>query len=284
MPLEPDREKLIDSLWTSYITDVAPDPTATRAAQAVEVLDLCHEVYKAALAQGDEDRASLSLQRGRAAWALLANEKAYWLLGLPGLNRDPKDPTSWLGLERVALTTEIELSDLLFPPPHRPAIDPVPLLLPRWLFERLRDALSALAEGEVQDIFRPALHGRHDDAWSWDVMRRRAIEHIGFLHGTGVTLQMARQRVAAAMKVSPDTLRDWSTETGNKERLQIAKQAGEYQLQLIADPEFGKDGSVPIDAHVLALFISIEKDPLADFGKSYHERFGRRHHSRGAGK
>jgi len=195
--------------------------------------------------------------------------------GVLGRKRYWSDHTE--GNERAALIEH--LSEAAIPPTHRPAIDPVPVLLPRRLFICLKDALEALDKGEVHSVFQPTAEGRHGEPWTWDKMRARAVEHVVFLHGQGVQLRIARQRVGTAMKVSPETLRQWERDQSLGANVETARKAGAYKARLDANPKHYEDDGQSVDAHVLALFIAFRDEPLAAFGERYRQRFGTRHNT-----
>src|SRR3954464_6993717 len=110
-------------------------------------------------------------------------------------------------------------------------------------------------------------------------MRARAVEHVMFLHGQGVQLRIARQRVGAEMKVSPETLRKWEQDQSLSANAETARKAGAYKARLDANPKHCEDGRQLVDAHVLALFIAFRDEPLVAFGERYRQRFGTRHNT-----
>src|SRR4051794_32160714 len=141
---------------------------------------------------------------------------------------------SWHDLRRRSNAGDGLLNKPEITPPshsnHCP--DATPVLLPRRLFICLKDALEALDKGEVHPVFKPTAEGRHGESWTWDKMRARAVEHIVFLHGQGVQPRIARQRVGAAMKVPPETLRKWEQDQSLGANVESARKAGAYKAQL----------------------------------------------------
>src|SRR3954464_14028714 len=100
-------------------------------------------------------------------------------------------------------------------------------------------------------------------------MRARAVEHVMFLHGQGVKLRIARQRVDTAMKVSPETLRPWERDESLGANIEATRKAGAYKAQLEINPKHCEDDGHSVDAHALALFIALRDEPLAAFGERY---------------
>ena len=131
----------------------------------------------------------------------------------------------------------------------------------------------------MHPVFRPTAEGRHDEPWTWDKMRARAVEYVAFLHGQGVQLRIARQRVGAAMKVAPETLRQWERDQSVGANVETAREAGAYKARLEINPKHCEDDGQSVDAHALALFIAFRDEPLVAFGERYRQRFGPRHHT-----
>lgn len=160
-----------DELWDAYVHNVPevdlPAGASGRTVQAFEMLHVLSIVHQAAVDAGDIDQAIHTAARGRIVWQLLTHEFVPWLFDEPLPDRRLSQPDDWAGCERIALSVVLAMHRDLGPHPHRPAIDPVPVLIPRWLLDRLAGALEALGDGEVQDIVRPAMAGRHGTAWSW---------------------------------------------------------------------------------------------------------------------
>ena len=135
---KPSREELLSALWEAYVFSDCPDPDRSdRQKAAVDALRKCHETYREAEVN-DADFADSWNTHGRAnaIWTILATDMADWLVGMPGkIGRLRSELYRKEGAERAALIDHLRESAI--PPTHRPAIDPVPVLLPRWLFLRL---------------------------------------------------------------------------------------------------------------------------------------------------
>jgi hypothetical protein len=222
----------------------------------------------------------LATSKARMIWQLLSLEVGDWIVDdrpwMLGIQPDVAEPS------RNTLRWNLEGQSEGGPHPHRPAVDPVPVLLPRRLLIELRTALAALDEGETHDIVRPAVTGRHDDAWTWDQMRATALEHVAFLHGQGLTKQIARQRVAARMDIPPNSLRDWERTPQLMLNYATAFDAGNLKTILDDNPKHAEGDGKTVDSGALARLHQFRSDPpLADFGQTYKERFGRRHNPGG---
>lgn len=156
---------------------------------------------------------------------------------------------------------------------HQKGIDPVAVILPRWVAQGIADGLDALAHGETQPIFQAAPSTKKGDAYTWDKMRLRAVQHVAFLAGSGSTKKSARARVELATKIKVDTLRDLETNLKKYpfEKLQIdwAKRAGELSVVLEYNPDFGVDDGNTLNANVYAILLELEREPLRAFGMRY---------------
>jgi hypothetical protein len=222
--------------------------------------------------EGDEKKNGIAL--AHQLWALLASQIGEWLwkAGLPEhiLHADMPD--------RFHLQSLLKWQMAGIMPSHIRGIDPVPVLLPRPLFEKLCNGLAALDKGEVQELFEPTRTGRHGQAWTWDSMRVRALEYVAFLNGQGVVKDIARRRVANAMGIgSIETLKTWE-KTGSDlrsnvhsldYRIDAAKDAGRIEYQGRSDT----DESPAVAAREELL----EETPEA-FGLRYKQMFGVRTH------
>jgi hypothetical protein len=271
-----------DELWDAYVHKVPeidlPAGTQDRALQAVEMLRLLHSVYNDAFDANDVDLAMHTAARGRVVWQLLTYEFGDWLLDGPLPNISVAQPEEWEGFERVALQYILRIHEELGPHPHRPALDPVSVQIPRWLLQKLAGALEALGDGEVQDMVRPTVAGRHGNAWSWDRMRSGALEHVAFLQGQGQTKKVAQQRVAARMGIPPTTLRDWERDDGLRNGCEAAYEAGKLKIIFEDDPKYAESDGRSVDSSALARLVKFRSEPsLADFAAAYREKFGRRH-------
>lgn len=279
------RAARLDELWDAFVLGLSSGPSGEdRLESALRLLRACRHIFEEATAASDEDRALGALNHGRAIWTLIAVEAADWLVDTPGL--DVANESRWSERARAVLIGQLYFATTAIPPTHRAAIDPVPVMLPKWLFSRLVDAMEALDKGEVHPIVQPAAGGRHDAPWTWDMMRARALEHVAFLHGQGVALQIARRRVGAAMKVAAATLRAWETECRRSvynlnARIATARDAGDIKAR--RDQGGDETPSESADANALALLQSVQEESLSEFAARYRERFGQRHHTSSVG-
>lgn len=275
------RTAQLNALWDAYVLKVStsnePPEGRDRSEIAIEVLRLLQTLYKEGVDQGDEVLTMMAPAQGRVVLQLLSLEIGGWLLGGFDLGRDIMRPEEWVGLERVALRSVLMMHEKSGPPTHRPALDPMPILMPRWIMQRLANALDALDQGEVQELVRPRTVGRHSDTWSWDQMRACALEHVAHLRGQGNQAQFAQRRVAVAMKISTETLRSWDKLPGINADRSTAKEAGKLKILLDDDPDFAKRDGNSIDGHALARLRAFQAEPLVEFAKRYVDRFGSRH-------
>jgi len=276
------KKARLDELWDAYVLKV-PDVDAPAEAQdrillAVEMLHMLRTLYDEAAQADDEDRAMHTAARGRMVWQLISLEFGDWLIDGSGLSRRLTLAEGWEEHERVALKYILAIHAELGPHPHRPALDPTPVLIPRWLLQKLAGALEALEEGETHDIVRPVARGRHGDAWSKDRMRAGAVEHVAYLHGQGFTKEIAQQRVAGRMGIPPTTLRDWERDEAIKGGCEAAYAAGKLKIIFDDDPEYAEGDGNSVDSGALARLIQFRSEPsLAEFGRAYREKFGGRH-------
>lgn len=281
------RTAQLDALWDAYVLKIyGPDEQneeRNRSHKALEVLGLLRTLYEEGLDRDDEVVSVMAPAQGRVVQQLLSLEFGEWLLGGLDLGRSIMRPDEWIGLERIALRSILTMHEKAGPPTHRPVLDPMLILMPRWIAQRLADALDALDHGEVQDLLRPKTVGRHNDTWSWDQMRARALEHVAHLRGQDYQAQVAQRRVAVAMKVSPETLRSWDKVPSLKAGCELALQAGQLKTLLDDDPDYARRGDNSVDGAALARLRDFRTEPLSAFGQLYHDRFGSRHNQDTAG-
>ena len=273
------KQARLDELWEAYLplpagTDVAANEP--RSIRAVEALRQKRDEYDRAKASQDIAGAILATSKAKVIWQLLTLEIGDWLID-KGFGNSVLAPDELLP-SRFILTQQLDLQSELGPHPHRPAIDPVPVLLPRWVLIELRSALAALDVGEVHDLVKPTPSGRHGDAWSWDQMRALAVEHVAYLRGQGLNKQIARSRVAAAMKIPANSLRDWESNQELIRDTEDALEAGKLKVILDDNPRYAEGDGNSVDTAALARLIKFKSGPsLADFGRAYRETHGRRH-------
>lgn len=249
-------------LWEAYVFRYC-DEQAGRIRAACDVLRMLREVPCDA-----EDQRLARYAHAETVWQLLAAEIGAWLLKIAPLDLVAPDIPQQVQLRGLA-----RLAVLAGTPLHREALTPSSLLLPRPLLEELEHSLCALREGEVRPLLEPARSGRHSRPWSHDQMKHRAVEHVMFLAGQGITKQIALRRVAAATKIAIETLREWEVEASNWRKSE-ARAAGELSQKFVADPEYGRRAGDAVDASVLSLLESLTKaEPLAEFGRRYAEEF-----------
>lgn len=271
------KKARLDELWESYLPALADEgANEPRAIRAIEAIASARRDWEAAQAQQDIVGVVMATGRARMLWQLLSIEVGDWIAD-DRLGLSPLQPGSLLG-SRYELADNLARHSESGPHPHRPAVDPVPVLLPRWVLIELRAALAALDEGETLDIVRPVASGRHGSAWSQDLMRATALQHVAFLHGQGQTKKVAQQRVAARMNIPATTLRDWERDEALKSGCEVAYEAGKLKNILDDDPKYAEGDGNSVDSGVLARLIQFRSDPsLAEFGRAYREKFGDRH-------
>ena len=270
-----------EALWKSYVFEFVSaesDTSEARLAAALEVLQFTKLIYEEASRNGDEQKAATCQSRARAVWTLVTHELGDWFFSSFDVGID--DPENFKLSQRAALFFQLGMFQGTFPPTHREGFSYIPVILPQWLFHKLRNGLEALDKGEVHSIFAPVEDGRHDHAWTWDEMRILALQHVAFQMGQGLSIGAARARVATVTGTAAETIRKWerelrSIDTNVADRVETARAAGELKVLDDNDPGHGGDR----DAHAQALLEGFRRVPLAEFGRRYQERFGRRHFS-----
>jgi hypothetical protein len=175
------RQVRIRQLWEMSVYGGNPEPIdAERCAAATSKLATLRDTATDAMSRGDIAAASNAYQNGLRVWMLLSLEVASWL-HVDRVESMVDGMGDWKQSDQqLELLFRLKSFNECMPPQHRQAMDPMPILLDRKLFEALGTALAALRQGEVQDIVRPAETGRHDDAYTWDLMRIRALEWVAF--------------------------------------------------------------------------------------------------------
>jgi hypothetical protein len=270
------REKALDDLWDALVRPIADAGiyAENRSHAALRVLALLKHRLSA---DGCANSERLWLAaRANAVWSLLANEVIDWLPSLVGETMIPAmTPASEIN-RMYLLTSVMVVADADIPPTHRFAIDPVVLTLDRAVFDDLRKALAALIQGEVRDILKPAKNGRHEDAWTWDQMRMRGVQHVLYLCGKGSTKRIAQRRVAGFMGITIEALRKWERDfrTNPDAHFEAAFDAGALSIQL-QDDSWSADK--PVDASVLSMMQDLETEDPKSFGTNYRGRYGARH-------
>lgn len=271
--LGPDKSALLESLWDSYVfmsEDEKPQSRDEREDRALGMLQLLRRFLEE---KPDDQRTRLTVAtHGAVVLQLLVQRFAQDLFfemsdGLVGR-------ASCAGVsERRLLGWLLDLQDTAAPPAHRNAIDPMTIVLPREMFERLRNGMKALDQGEIHPIVQASQSGRHGPAWTRDEMQARALEHVSFLRGQGIVKDIARRRVANAMGMgSIETLKSWEKAGSDLRRhvfdlsgrLKAAEEAGRISIR------GRRDGD---DAHAFAFLLNIKAEPLAAFGKRYRQLF-----------
>lgn len=268
----------LDELWRAYLLDDHADVDAairTRGKAAVEFLDGLRLAHEDAREKGDIDLAIKATDRAFAVWSLIGIEFGAWMLDEVSFDFRCRPAN---GNTRAVLLHQLHRAREIFPPGHASQLDAAPVLLPRWLLDELTEALQALTKGEVQPLLAAAPNRRHDEAWTRDEMRVRALQHVEFLRGQGLSVGLARKRVALAVGAAVDTLRKWEVECREHVRdlagrLEWARVAGEIKVRRESDP----DDRSAVDANAWDLLRQFRAESLAEFGRSYQDRFGRRH-------
>jgi len=77
-----------------------------------------------------------------------------------------------------------------------------------WI-DPLVTALRAVDAGELTSLLKPSKTRRRGQPYQLDQARSGAVSHVHYLMGKGKKKYIAQQRVADALAVSTDTLRDW---------------------------------------------------------------------------
>ena len=272
----PTTEQIREKLWQSFVDewlpkDSAPADRKTHAVELLQTLGIVHD------RSNDHEKRQQIVADAHIITSLLIAEIAPWLVraSVSGLSEDPgKDAVT----SRPMLEWLATLSDGGIPEMYRAALDPVALLMPRDLLVTLRAALAALDVGEVQALVAPNRTGKHDDAWTWDGMRIRGVQHVLFLHGKGVTKRVAQTRVAACMGVTDEALRKWERElkTHSDAMFAIAEASGSLFNQLADDPH-SWSAERPVTGSVLSMMRDLSDEDLAEFGARYRANFGVRH-------
>lgn len=269
-----DPQQLRDWLWEDIVfPDDAPG-RPDRTGRHSSALVMLQALKKIATEADDEKVRLVCVERALMIWQMLGAETMQWVFDcLSSKNAEDQSILRfWMHVQTATVG----------PITHRSALDPVALLLPRDLAEKLHEAMQALRSGEIRPIIEPAATERDHGAWSQDQMRMRAVEHVHFLHGQGVALGIARSRVGAHMKnVAKDTLRKWETDEcpvnifNCADRISTAAGAGRLQAKkLSGTPTPVVDGKESFMLEELT-----KRDPLAAFGERYHSTFGSRHMS-----
>lgn len=304
---ESKRQQQINELWDAYVLSIPNMDVLSRAKdraiQSIEMLRALKLDYEdaieaapvsedvetddwtevdAAEAEGFTSAAHIA-RHARVVWQLMSLEFSEMLLNPLGLDIDLMDPGQWRGGEREALQALLKLSELPIPHTSRASFDPLPCVVPRWLFNKLKNALAALDEGEVQAIVAPARAGRHDDAWTWDQMRSGVLEHMYFLFGQDKPISRARQIVAEATGISVETIRAWEKVPKLTADCQLAVDAGELKAAIDIDPNHKNTSGKLMNHRVLARLQVFEDRPLSIFGRQYREQFGHRHNQSPSG-
>jgi hypothetical protein len=278
-----DRPEWLRRLWEEIFSspqkagEIPSDPRMKHH-RAIDQLHV-HLMLLSAADMQDRESQHFLLIRAMTIWQLLSTE-----IGEQLLNADSSNFVEGESL----LATQVRLWALLdrqlnctIPEVFKSAIDPIAVFLPRKVLIELVESLEALQKGETLPLFMPHQHGRHGDAYTWDMMRFRAIEHVYFLVGQGVAKGIAQRRVSAAMhKVSPETLKSWERDAKQDYRaarqLSAAQSAGEIRTILDSNPSAAESFLGSIASNKLESFA---KEPLGVFGDQYNAAFGQRHNS-----
>jgi hypothetical protein len=273
-----------DELWNDVVLEAARKAgiaaDAPRLEVAAKVLELQRAEYDLALKSVDPEvpggdfEAETALLKARLTWQLMTLEAHSWLSeSSPGDTLYPQNllQDDVQGVARECLGAHLITGGAL----HQKGIDPVPVLLPRWVAQAVLDGFDGLAHGETQPIFQAAPSTRKGDAYTWNKMRLRAVQHVAFLVGYGSTKKSAQQRVSLATNIKVGTLRDWETDfkKGPVEKFQIqwAKGAGELSAVLEHNPNYASSDGNSLDGSAYALLLDMQREPLGEFGRKYRE-------------
>lgn len=274
-----------EELWNDVVLEAARRAgiatNVPRLEIAAKVLELQRADYDEALKSVDPEtlsgelEARIALLKARLTWQLMTLEAHSWLAeSSPGDSLYPQDllQDDVQGVARECLEAHLTTGGAL----HEKAIDPVPILLPRWVAQAVMDGLDGLAHGETQPIFQAAASNKKGDAYTWDKMRLRAVQHVAFLVGTGSTKKSARDRVELATRIKSDTLRDLETDfkknPWSKIQIDWAKKAGQLSDLLERNPSYANSDGNTVDGYVYALLLDLQREPLGEFGRKYRDR------------
>ena len=170
------HQRNLQQLWETHVFTWVERPGETgieRQKQAVDVLASRRRQYEEAVARGEKEEALRIAVEARAVWTLLAIETGAWTVEVPALllsivNGEVTGERASKGnAERLALESHLFLQEDAITEPLRRVIDPVPMMLPQWLFQSLRNAIAALEFGEVQPLVQPQPSKRQGPAWTW---------------------------------------------------------------------------------------------------------------------
>lgn len=269
----------LDELWEAYLPGALKDDSSgekSKLITCIEAIFHARSDHRFAKNRNDSLTMLLMASKARILWQLLSSELCEWMIE-DGVILTPAIRSDW-DHPRTALIALLDNCGDDNSSLHLPAIDPAPILLPRWALNELRSALAALNEGEVHQLVKPDGGGRHGDAWTWDQMRACALEHVAFLHGQGTAKQLARRRVSAQTGISEGALRDWERSEQLNGGFRDALEAGRLKIVFEDDPRHAEGDGNTISANALARLNRFKTDPsLADFGKAYRQQFGHRH-------
>ncbi|GJD51768.1 hypothetical protein OPKNFCMD_4526 [Methylobacterium crusticola] len=277
----------LEELWTEVVLAQANDARLAIDQPpeliVIRLLGNLRERYLKAIDESNDTEARRALAIGHLAWQLLSLEVADWLTDI-GPPWPLADREFWRGdeiNERFALSLTINRQLNAAPLLHQQAIDLVALMLPRWLLENLINALEALSHGEVHKLVAPTHIGKHNDAWSWEKMRLRAVQHVNFLSGQGIIKKVALKRVSVATGIGEGTLRQWETafvkDVAANLSVDWAKKSGNLKTILEDNPRYGENDGNSVDGYAYNLLLDLREESLTQFGIRYRERFGSRH-------
>jgi hypothetical protein len=277
MSEQSERDEQIERLWESifeFVGQPFPENDAKKHHAALEHIHVLISMLADPSCKDHKDKI--------VAWILEIFQLIAVDIGKPLMEVIKPDD---IPLDRIRLLFLLNYQAQCITPTHRDDLDPTAVLLPRGLLNELIHSLKALNKGEVSAMLEPNAVSRHGDAYSWDLARIRAIEHVAFLVGQGVSKGVAQRRVAAAMrKVSWETLKSWEKQAKSdlsaSREIASAEDAGRLSVTFATNPSFGLPGSGDkLDATVLAKLHELQRESLFEFGARYAEEFGQRHNS-----
>ncbi|MCJ2043063.1 hypothetical protein MKK58_00640 [Methylobacterium sp. J-078] len=271
-----------EELWNDVVLQAAREAgiatDAPRLEIAAKLLEIQRAEYEDALKRidhdvpGDEFKVQLVLGKSRLTWQVMMLEAYGWFAeSSPGESLYPQEllQNDVQGVARECFGYQLAASGIL----HHKGIDPVALMLPRWVAQAIADGFDGLAQGQTLPIFQAAPSTKKGDAYTWDKMRLRAVQHVAFLVGSGSTKKSAQNRVELATKIKAGTLRDWETDLkkGYLEKFQIewARKAGELSVILEYNPKYAEADGNTIDVNVHAILLETQREPLSTFGLRY---------------
>lgn len=279
------KEALREKLWKALVYSGTCEPPmdllerSVDALAAIEFLREQNEEYEHLFEEQDATDANLAAlaggqKRALAIWALFTADVMSWAT--------EDSPSDYLEVPeehevRYEIMWQIAMALTLVPPTHTEHFTRVPLYLRPETARQLLHAFQALGVGETLPMFGASVTRRHGKPWTEDQLRLRAVEHVAFLRGQGITKSMAQRRVFHATDIPPTTLQSWEKRDLPRHvvnlvrHLEIAQGAGAIYAGRQADKDYGRREGDILDSTALAFLKTIEDEPLIAFGIRYRD-------------